>query len=100
MIKHIVFFNFQDEANGYTKAENIATAKSMLLNLMGRVPTLLSMEAGPNAVDGPSAWDFALVAEFADEEALQQYVEHPEHKKVSAFMSSVRSRRASVDFII
>ena len=98
MIKHIVFFNFKDEAGGRPKAENIAIARSMLLNLLGRVPTLRSMQAGPNAVDGASAWDFALVAEFDDEESLRQYVEHPEHRKVSAFMSSVRTERASVDF--
>lgn len=99
MIKHIVFFNFKDEANGCTKAENIGKAREMLMNLVGRVPTLLSMAAGPNAVEGASAWDFALVAEFDSAEALQEYVVHPEHRKISAFMSSVRSDRASVDFV-
>lgn len=98
MLKHIVFFNFKANAKGADKSANIAKAKAMLENLMGRVPTLLSMSAGSNVVENPSAWDFALVAEFADAEALKQYAEHPEHRKVSAFMSKVRSERASVDF--
>lgn len=98
MIKHIVFFNFKEEAGGRTKAENIALAQSMLLNLMGKVPTLKSMQAGPNAAGGATAWDFALVSEFESLEALNEYVVHPEHKKVSAFMSEVRSDRAHVDF--
>lgn len=98
MIKHIVFFKFKDFAEGADKAGNIARGRQMLEDLVGRVPTLLSMSAGPNAVDGASAWDFALVAEFKDREGLQEYVVHPEHKKVSAFMSKVRTERASVDF--
>lgn len=98
MIKHIVLFNFKETALGADKAANIARAKAMLENLVGRIPTLLSMSAGPNAVPGATAWDFALVAEFETIEALQQYTVHPEHKKVSEFMSSVRSDRASVDF--
>jgi hypothetical protein len=98
MIKHIVFFNFKDFAEGATKAENIARGKAMLENLVGAVPTLVSMSAGPNIAGGSTAWDFALVAEFEDIDALQQYVVHPEHKKVSEFMGKVRSDRASVDF--
>lgn len=98
MIKHIVFFNFKDGACGATKAENMAKAKEMLLNLMGKVPALRSMSAGPNAVEGACAWDFALVAEFDTVEALKHYVEHPAHKAVSSFMSQVRTERASVDF--
>lgn len=98
MIKHIVFFQFKEEAEGASKAENIAKGKAMLEGLVGRVPTLRSMCAGPNAVDRAGAWDFALVAEFDDAEGLEQYTVHPEHKKVSAFMSNVRADRASVDF--
>lgn len=98
MIKHIVFFNFKQEAGGRTKMENIAIARTMLLNLLGKVPTLRSMHAGQNEACGGTAWDFALVAEFDSLEALQEYVVHPEHKKVSAFMSEVRSDRAFVDF--
>lgn len=98
MIKHIVFFNFKDEAGGADKAANMAHAREILLSLMGRVPTLRAMACGPNAVPGETAWDFALVAEFDDVEGLQQYTVHPEHKKVSAFMREVRSARAAVDF--
>jgi hypothetical protein len=98
MIKHIVFFNFKDEACGADKPANMARAGAMLEALMGRVPTLRSMAAGPNAVPGASAWDFALVAEFDDAEGLKAYTDHPAHREVSAFMSKVRRDRASVDF--
>lgn len=98
MIKHIVFFNFRETAEGAGREENIRKAKAMLEALLGRVPSLLSLSAGPNAVEGETAWDFALVAEFEDVEGLKQYVVHPEHRKVSEFMSKVRTQRASVDY--
>jgi hypothetical protein len=97
MIRHIVFFRLKEFAEGAGRAENAAKAKAMLEGLMGRVPTLLSMSAGPNTVAGEYAWDFGLVAEFRDAEGLKQYVVHPEHRKVSEFMSKVRTERASAD---
>ena len=40
MIRHIVMFQFKDEAEGRTKIENVLIAKEMLENLQGVVPTL------------------------------------------------------------
>lgn len=98
MIKHIVFFNFKDEALGATKEQNMAHAKEILEALMGKVPTLRSMVVGTNVVPSEAAWDFALVATFDDAAGLQAYVVHPEHKKVGEFIGQVRAGRASVDF--
>jgi hypothetical protein len=100
MLRHIVFFKFKEFAEGANKETNIARGKEMLEKLVGRVPTLVSMSAGANVNEGSFAWDFALIAEFQDAEALQQYVVHPEHKKVSEFMSKVRTDRATVDYMI
>ncbi len=99
MLRHVVFFKFKDSAEGGDKQANMSRVKKMLEALVGRVPTLVSMSAGPNAVESASAWDFALVAEFADADGLQAYTVHPEHKKVSEFVSKVRTERASVDFL-
>ena len=98
MIKHIVMFKFKDEALGQTKEENLKQGNEMLEALMGKVPTLRSMAAGPNLLAGATAWDIALIAEFDDIEGLKAYTDHPEHKKVSAFMGQVRTERAAVDF--
>jgi hypothetical protein len=98
MIKHIVFFKFKDFAEGENKTTNMAKAKVMLDGLVGRVPSLLSMCAGPGVPGSASDWDFALITEFDSPEALQQYTNHPEHKKVSDFISKVRAERAFVDF--
>ena len=98
MIKHIVFFNFREEACGQSKAANMAMAKEQLEGLLGKVPSLRSMTAGINAVGGPTFWDFALIAEFDNMEGLKAYTVHPEHKKVAAFIGQARYERAAVDY--
>jgi hypothetical protein len=98
MIRHIVLFKFKEFAEGADKAANMAKAREVLLGLVGHVPSLLSMSAGPDVAGSAAEWDFALVADFNDLEALRQYTAHPEHQKVSAFMSKVRDSRASADY--
>lgn len=99
MIKHIVMFRFFDEADGRTKAENLAIAKGMLEALQGVVPTLLSSKVNLGA-DGqnPSNYDLVLEADYESMDALNEYIVHPEHKKVGQFMAKVRESRACVDY--
>ena len=101
MIRHIVMFKFKEEADGRSKAENLAIAKAKLEALQGVVPTLISSSVSLGAEgSAPSNYDIVLVAEYADMDALNAYVVHPEHKKVGEFMAKVRESRACVDFEI
>ena len=43
-------------------------------------------------------WDVVLDSDFASREDLQAYQVHPAHTAVSAWIGSVRSERASVDY--
>lgn len=101
MIRHIVMFKFLENANGHTRLENAMKAKEMLEALQGVVPTLLASEVRLGA-DGsaPSNYDLVLIADYADMDALNAYIVHPEHKKVGEFMKGVRESRACVDFEI
>lgn len=99
MIRHIVMFKFFEEANGHTKAENVAEAKRMLEALQGVVPTLLSSNVYTGAEAAAEGnYDLVLVADYADMDALNEYIVHPEHKKVGEFMRLVRESRACIDF--
>lgn len=99
MIRHIVMFKFLEEAEGRSKAENLAIAKNMLENLMGVVPTLRSMDVQLN---DPAAscdnYDLVLTAEYDDMDGLNAYVVHPAHKEVGKFIGPVRISRASIDY--
>lgn len=98
MIKHIVMWKFKDEAEGATKAENIAKVKALLEDLATRLDLIKSLEVRKGLPGG--SFDAVLITEFETSEDLAAYIVHPEHKKVSAFVKSVREARASVDYEI
>ncbi|UFH58767.1 Dabb family protein [Sulfurovum mangrovi] len=95
MVVHIVMFKFKEEH----KTANIEQAKEMLENLMGRVPTLQSMEVGVNFADEERAMDLGIVTTFSDKEGLQEYAVHPEHLKVVAFIKGVVEYSKVVDYV-
>lgn len=99
MIKHIVFFGLAENAEGKSKAENAQKIKSDLENLIHLIPGLQRIEVGINHPDAPSTnHDIVLYSEFENFEALDDYQEHPEHKKVAAFIGKVKTSRAAVDY--
>jgi hypothetical protein len=97
-IRHVVMWRLAttDDAE---RAEQAATIKAKLESLPPLVPQLQRLEVGVNAL--PSGdFDVVLISDFADEEALQGYQEHPEHVKVAAYIRSVVGGRAAVDFVV
>ncbi len=96
MIKHIVFWNFKEQAEGCSRQENILKLKAMLEAL--DLPQIVSLEVGVNINTSEAAFDAALYSEFASREDLQTYLTHPDHLKISAFCKAVRSERKVVDY--
>lgn len=100
MVKHIVMFKLKD-ADGKTARENAVTAKEMADKLPSLVPSIRKLEARINSQDAPeSNFEFALICDFEDMAALDEYQNHPEHKKFGAFIASVRADggRACIDY--
>jgi hypothetical protein len=99
MIKHIVFFGLADNAEGKSKAENAVIIKSELENLKHLIPQIKKIEVGINYPNAPKTnYDIALYSEFDTFEDIDIYQEHPEHKKVAAYIGKVRISRAAVDY--
>ncbi|MBR5279022.1 MAG: Dabb family protein [Clostridia bacterium] len=99
MVKHIVMFKFLESAQGRTKKENAQIAADMLINLQGKVPTLLSSEVKLNSVNADATnYDLILISDFNSWEDLQEYIVHPLHKAVGEFMKPVRESRSCVDY--
>lgn len=99
MIKHIVFFKLVESFEGKTKAENALYIKNELENLKNLIPQIRFIEVGINTPEAPiSNFDIALVTEFENMADLDTYQEHPEHKRVAAFIGKVRTERACVDY--
>lgn len=101
MIRHIVLFTFSAFAEGKTKEENARATKEMLDALPGKIPQILRSETHLNAAgtDKGNA-DLILISDFADRDALNAYIVHPDHKAVGAFMAPRRESRAAIDLEI
>lgn len=101
MIRHIVMFKFKEEAEGKSKMENVLATKAMLEALPSKIPQILSstVEIGAEGANPENA-DLILISDFESFETLNQYIVHPDHKAVGAFMRPLRESRAAVDFIV
>lgn len=101
MIKHIVFFQLANEAEGKTKAENARIIKENLENLIHIIPELKKIEVGINLPEAPvTNYDVALYSEFESMKELDIYSKHPAHLKITEYIGKVRTVRACVDYEI
>ncbi len=100
MIKHIVMWKFKDFAEGASKQENILKVKSMLEELPSEIDFIREMEVKINVNPKEGLYDAILISAFDTLEDVNNYRVHPEHKKISAFVSLIRESRASVDYEI
>lgn len=99
MIRHIVLFKLsaddelqrRDDAHGI--AERLEALETQIAGIQSiRVDRDLGLVAGH--------WDIALVSEHDDNAALEAYQVHPAHKEAAAFIASVISDRAVVDYSV
>ena len=98
MVKHIVFWRLQEEAEGCSKEENKAKIIEKLNALPAIIPEIIDFEVGVNFSGRDIACDLALYSTFESEEALSVYAVHPEHVKVAQFIGSVISEGRVVDY--
>jgi hypothetical protein len=94
VITHLVLFKLKEKT-----PQLLEDCAAKLTGLMGAVPTLRSMLAGPNVVDSARAYDLGLVATYDDLAGLEAYQVHPAHQEVAAYMRSISEAVASVDFV-
>ena len=79
MIKHVVLVKVKPG----TTQEKIDAMVAGYNSMKTAIPELVSWSMGPN-LRGDGEYSHAMVAVVEDLEALQRYVEHPLHQKVSA----------------
>lgn len=98
MIKHIVMWKFKDFAEGATKQENILKVKAMLEKLPEKIDFIREMKVEINVNPKEGMYDAVLISAFDSIDDVNAYRVHPEHKKISSFVSLIRESRASVDY--
>jgi len=78
VIRHTVVFRF---AEG-TPAERVQAIREALMGLPGRVPEVRSFSCGGDLGLREGDADFAIVAEFDDEDGWRAYQDDPEHQRI------------------
>lgn len=92
-------WKFKEEAEGLTKEENLLKVKTMLEALPEKIDFIRHIEVNMNVNFNGSNFDAVLISEFDSIEDVNRYRVHPDHKKISSYVSLVREDRASVDYV-
>jgi hypothetical protein len=97
MIRHVVQFRLlaTDPAQRAQDAEGI---RERLTALLGVVPGLRGLDVHRDLGLIDTHWDVILVSDHDDNAALEGYQAHPAHRDASAWISTVVTDRAVVDF--
>jgi hypothetical protein len=101
MIKHIVIWKLINKTTPLEKSTDALVIKNGLEDLVGKIPGLLKAEVGIDFSGKETSGDIVLYAEFASQEALENYRNHPEHVRVGK--NIVRPRtfgRTMIDYQI
>lgn len=100
MLKHIVMWQFKDEAEGKTKQENCEYIKAMLEALPAKISLIKKLEVGIHEGVPTMAADMSLYTEFESMADLNAYQVHPDHVKVSEYVAKVRTSRMVCDYTV
>ncbi|HYA89105.1 MAG TPA: Dabb family protein [Nitrospirota bacterium] len=100
MIKHIVMWKLKEIAECGDRLQNAKKMKHDLEALKRVIPQIRHIEVGLNSLPSEGSYDIVLYSEFENEKDLEIYQKHPDHVKVAEFISTVRERRAVVDYTI
>lgn len=97
MIRHIVEFKLaaDDAEQRAAHARGIQDHLTALLNV---VPTVRAITVAPDLGIVGGHWDVVLVSEHDSNADLEAYQAHPAHREAVAWVSTVVSDRATVDY--
>lgn len=91
MVRHIVMWKLRDK-------EEAPVLKQRLEAMNGRIPGLMSVQAGIDFLASGQSADLVLVADLESREALDAYQSHPEHQAVVPLIRAAAVSRTVVDY--
>lgn len=91
-------WKLKEFAEGRDRANNASIIKTRLEALKDKIEQIKYLEVGININKSEQAYDAVLYSEFSSVEDLKTYKNHPEHVKISEFVSKVREGRAVTDY--
>ncbi len=99
MIKHIVFWKINENGSDEDRRETCRLFREKTESLKSLIPEIRRAQVALNYnTGGPEAYHICIDSVFDSDEALQRYINHPEHLKVRAFMDSVSYGKTVFDY--
>ncbi len=92
MVRHIVFFRFEDPA------VNIPIVRDSLYALVDKIPEIVSMQIGADFMHSQRSSDMVLIVDFNSREDLEIYDKHPDHQQARVYIHAHRTESRTVDF--
>jgi hypothetical protein len=94
MLNHITLLQFTDQ----TTDSDIDELEKDLDGLPNFIVEIQMLEFGRNVIHAANSYDFAVLALFANQEALHRYLQHPEQRIVMEKIERMSQRIITVDF--
>jgi vacuolar-type H+-ATPase subunit D/Vma8 len=98
MVKHIIMWRLKKQTDLAKKIAVALEMKRSLERLTSAIFEIKHLEVGMNFSLSNHAYDIVLYTEFDSKKDLEQYMKHPEHVKVKAFIDSIVDDRVVVDY--
>lgn len=98
MIKHVVFFQMKDEAEGASAQENAKKLAEKFQEISKVIDGVISCETGFNHNSEKNFYHLCLIQQFKSQKALDDYLVHQRHLEVKDFVFRVIDHRMVVDF--
>jgi len=98
MIKHVVMWKLKDFAEDADRERNAKRIKIELESLRQLIPQIFHLEVGINILKSDAAYDVVLLSVFKNEDDLDFYQNHPDHRAVAEFVNKVKESRIVVDY--
>ena len=100
MIRHIVMWNFLDQAEGADKADNVDKAARLLRSFAQLVPGIREFEVAKAQAGWDCTNDLVLNMLVDDAQVLAAYQNHPQHQAAKPFMKAVVQERRCMDYLV
>jgi quinol monooxygenase YgiN len=94
MLKHVVVMKFKPG----TSEDDIEDIEKGLASLPARIPEIKRYEFGKDILHTERSYDFVLISEFEDQEAMGRYQTHPYHFAVLNKIRAICENIIAVDF--
>lgn len=97
MLRHVALFRWKPEAT----AEDVSKVEAAMHQLPAKIPCIQSYRFGRDLGVQEGNADFALVADFNDEEGLLSYANHPDHQAViQNLVRLILAHREAIQYVI